>query len=84
VQTFTERRGKTRFFIKSNPSRDDTKKTLKTVAEGEIKVDTDEYSIYGNRGENVKEHKFVNHSKEYAKGDVHVNIHHSVPDGLGG
>ena len=31
----------------------------------------------------MKEHKFVNHSKEYAKDDVHVNIHHSVPDGLG-
>ena len=23
--------------------------------------------------ENVKEHRFVNHSKEYAKDDVHVN-----------
>ena len=34
----------------------------------------------GNRGENVKEHRFANHSKEYAKDDVHVNIHHSVPD----
>jgi len=30
----------------------------------------------------VKEHRFVNHSKEYAKDGVHVNIHHSVPDGL--
>ena len=54
-------------------SRGTYQKTLKTVSEGEIKVDTDEYSIYGNRGENVKEHKFVNHSKEYAKGDVYVN-----------
>lgn len=100
VQTFTERRGKTR---------DDTNETLKTVSKGEI----------------VKEHRFVNHSKEYAKDSVHVNtaenrhgflrawlikfrgvskhylrnyislfellfnskeisIHHSVPDGLGG
>jgi len=33
--------------------------------------------------ENVKEHRFVNLSKEYAKDDVHVNIHRSVPDGLG-
>ena len=32
----------------------------------------------------MKEHGFVNHSEEYAKDDVHVNIHHSVPDGLGG
>ena len=38
----------------------------------------------GDRGEIVKEHRFVNHSKEYAKDGVHVNIHHSVPDGLGG
>jgi len=45
VQAFTERRGKTRFFVKRNPSRDDTKKTLKTVSEGEIRVNTDEYSI---------------------------------------
>ena len=37
-----------------------------------------------NRGKNVKEHRFVNHSEEYANNDVHVNIHHSVPDGLGG
>ena len=37
VQTFTERRGKTR---------DDTKKTLKTVSEDEIRVNTDEYPIY--------------------------------------
>jgi len=44
VQTFTERRRKTRFFVKRK--RDDTKKALKTVAEGEIRVDTDEYSIY--------------------------------------
>ena len=53
---------------KGDLSRDDTKKMLKTVSEGEIRVDTDEYSIYeeGNRGENVKEHRFVNHSKEYA------------------
>ncbi|MCD6203817.1 MAG: hypothetical protein J7I99_05625 [Methanophagales archaeon] len=36
---------KTRFFVKRNPSRDDTKKTLKTVSEGEIRVNTDEYSI---------------------------------------
>ena len=27
----------------------------------------------GNRGEIVKEHGFVNHSKEYAKDGVHVN-----------
>jgi len=46
VQTFTERRGKTRFFVKRKLSRADTKKTLKTVAEGEIRVNTDEYSIY--------------------------------------
>ena len=26
----------------------------------------------------------MNHSKEYAKDGVHVNIHHSVPDGLRG
>jgi len=38
--------GKTRFFVKRNLSRDDTKKTLKTVSEGEMKVNTDEYSIY--------------------------------------
>jgi len=44
-----------------------------TVSEGEIRVDTDEYSIYGNRVENVKEHRFVNHSEEYAKDGVHVN-----------
>ena len=31
----------------------------------------------------MKEHRFVNHSKEYAKDGVHANIHHSVPDGLG-
>jgi len=37
---------KTRFFVKRKPSRDDTKKTLKTVAESEIRVNTDEYSIY--------------------------------------
>jgi len=37
-----------------------------------------------NRGKNVKEHRFVNHSEEYAKGNMHVNIHRSVPDGLGG
>ena len=37
MQTFTERRGKTR---------DDTKKTLKTVSEDEIRVNTDEYPIY--------------------------------------
>ena len=68
-----------------DPSRDDTKKMLKTVSEGEMKVNTDEYSIRGrNRRENVKEHRFVNHLKEYAKDSVHVNIHHSVPDGLGG
>ena len=38
-------------------SRDDTKKMLKTVSEGEMKVNTDEYPIYEcvNRGENVKE-----------------------------
>jgi len=27
----------------------------------------------GNRGEIVKEHRFVNHSKEYAKDGGHVN-----------
>ena len=44
------------------------------------------YSIYEgiDELEIMKEHRFANHSKEYAKGDVHVNIHHSVPDGLGG
>jgi len=26
----------------------------------------------------------MNHSEEYAKDGVHVNIHHSVPDGLRG
>ena len=41
-----EDRGKTRFFLKRKLSRDNTKKTLKTVAEGEIRVNTDEYSIY--------------------------------------
>ena len=46
MRTFTERRGKTRFFVKRNLSRADTKKTLKTVSEGEMKVNTDEYSIY--------------------------------------
>jgi len=46
VQTFTERRGETGFFVKRNLSRADTKKTLKTVAEGEIRVNTDEYSVY--------------------------------------
>jgi len=45
VQTF-KRRGETGFFVKRNLSRADTKKTLKTVAEGEIRVNTDEYSIY--------------------------------------
>ena len=44
-----------------------------TVSEGGIRANTDEYSIYGNRGENVKEYRFANHSKEYAKGDVYVN-----------
>ena len=83
VQTF-KRRGKTGFFVKRNPSRADTKKMLKTVSEGEIRVDTDEYLYGGNRGENVKEHRFVNHSEEYAKGNMHVNIHRSVPDGSGG
>ena len=39
-----ERRGKTGFFVKRNLSIDDTKKTLKTIAEGEIRVNTDEYS----------------------------------------
>jgi len=75
VQAFTERRGKTRFFVKRNLSRDDTKKTLKTVSESEIRVNTDEYSIYESviELENVKEHGFVNHSKEYAKDGVHVN-----------
>ena len=49
------------------------KKTLKTVAEGEIRVNTDEYSIYEgiDELEIVKEHRFVNHSKEYAKDGVH-------------
>jgi len=53
LQTFTERGGKTRFFVKRKLSRDDTNEMLKTVSEGEIRVDTDEYSIYeeGNRGE---------------------------------
>jgi len=45
VQTFTERRRKTRFFVKRNLSRDDTNETLKTFSEGEIRVNTDEYSI---------------------------------------
>ena len=83
---FTEKSGKIRFFAKRNLSKDDTKETLKTVSESEIGVDTDEYSIYEgiNELENVKEHRFVNHSEEYANNDVHVNIHHSVPDGLGG
>jgi len=50
LQTFTERGGKTRFFVKRKLSRDNAKKMLKTVSEGEIRVDTDEYSR-GNRGE---------------------------------
>ena len=52
--------------VKRNLSRDDTKKTLKTVAEGEIRVNTDEYSIYEGIDELkiVKEHRFVNHSKD--------------------
>ena len=29
-----------------DPSRDDTKKMLKTVSESEMKVNTDEYPIY--------------------------------------
>mgnify|MGYP007109751164 CR=1 FL=1 len=37
--------GKTGFFVKRNLSRDDTNETLKTVSEGEIRVNTDEYSI---------------------------------------
>ena len=41
VQTVTERRGKTRFFVKRKLSRDNTKNTLKTVSEGEIRVDTE-------------------------------------------
>jgi len=45
VQTFTERRRKTMFFVKRNLSRDDTNETLKTFSEGEIRVNTDEYSI---------------------------------------
>ena len=45
MQTF-KRRGETGFFVKRNLPRADTKKTLKTVSEGEIKVDIDEYSIY--------------------------------------
>ena len=51
-----------------------------------MKVNTDEYSIYEGVIEvkNVKEHRFVNHSEEYAKGNMHVNIHRSVPDGSGG
>ena len=32
----------------------------------------------------MKEHRFVNHSEEYAKGNMHVNIHRSVPDGSEG
>ncbi|MHC1567547.1 MAG: transposase [Candidatus Syntropharchaeia archaeon] len=66
---------RTRFFVKRNLLRDDTKRTLKTVSEGEIRVNTDEYSTYEgiDELEIVKEHRFVNHSKEYAKDDVHVN-----------
>ena len=67
-------------------SRGTYQETLKTVSEGEMKVNTDEYSIYEGVIEvkNVKEHRFVNHSEEYAKGNMHVNIHRSVPDGSGG
>ena len=39
--------------------------------------------IQGHKLKNVKEHRFVNHSEEYANGDVYVNIRRSVPDGLG-
>jgi hypothetical protein len=56
VQTFTERRGKTRFFVKRSLSKDDKIETLKIVSEGEIRVKTDEYSIYDDviELENVK------------------------------
>ena len=74
MQTFTERRGN-KVLCQKEPIKRDTKKTLKTVAEGEIRVNTDEYSIYEgiDELEIVKEHRFVNHSKEYAKDGVHVN-----------
>ncbi len=74
VQTFTERRGKSRFFVRKNLSKEDTKETLKTVSEGKIRVETDEYSIYEGLDEleNV-EHRFVNHSEGYVKDGVHVN-----------
>lgn len=75
VMTFTERRGKTRFFVKKNLSKKDTNDTLKDISEGKIVVNTDEYSIYGSLSEleNVKEHRTVNHSECYAKDGVHVN-----------
>ncbi len=43
--------------------------------EGEIVVNTDDYSIYVNLSklENVKNHKIVNHSKAYTKDGIHVN-----------
>lgn len=75
VMTFTERRGKTRFFVKKNLSKEETNNLLKSICEGKVVINTDEYSIYEglNDLENVKEHKSVNHSKEYAKEGVHVN-----------
>lgn len=73
--TFTERRGRTRFFVKKNLSKKDTAETLEKISEGKITVNTDEYSIYGDLDdlEVVKEHKSVNHSEEYVKDGVHVN-----------
>ncbi len=73
--TFTERRGKTRFFVKKNLSKEDTNQSLKNISEGEIVVNTDDYSIYGDLSKlkNVKNHKIVNHSKVYTKDGIHVN-----------
>ena len=48
-------------FLSKGTYQETIRKRHLTVSEGEIRVDTDEYSIYGNRGENVKEHRFVSH-----------------------
>ncbi len=56
-------------------SKEDTNQPLKNISEGEIVVNTDDYSIYGdlNKLENVKNHKIVNHPKAYTKDGIHVN-----------
>lgn len=51
------------------------KTEIKNRATGEVVLNTDDYTIY--KGitalDAVKEHHVVDHSKTYAKGDVHVN-----------